>query len=67
MTLDRPTTLPGDKLRQAVQEFAELCRHQPAKEKQRILSRLVIKYDLSPRECAYLERNLLESGVGGQD
>lgn len=67
MTPNTPTTLPGDKLRQAVQEFAELCRLQPEKEKQRILSRIVIKYDLSPKECAYLEKNLLENGPDRQE
>lgn len=62
MTAATPAVLPGDKLRKAVQEFAELCRLKSEQEKRRIFGKIVIKYDLSPRECTYLENSLLDSG-----
>lgn len=56
------TTLhpPGDKLQKAILEFSELLEEAKEEERQKILQKVVMKFDLSPKEGLFLERNCLE-------
>lgn len=58
MKNESPLNLPGDKLRKALADYAELQREHPEKKKSQILNEIQKKYDLSPLECAFLERQL---------
>ncbi len=48
---------PGDKIQKAIREFSELLEEKPGIDRRRLLEKVVIKYDLSPKECDFLERN----------
>lgn len=58
MTSVLPTELPGDKLRKAIDEFCELVKQNPATSRGELIERVSRKYDLSPRECDFLLRQL---------
>lgn len=62
MTTQRPTELPGDKLRKAVDEFARLRAADPDLTANSAINDVSKKYDLSPLECEFLRRQLLEKG-----
>lgn len=48
---------PGDKLQKAIKEFAELVEENPDIERWKLLEKVVKKFDLSPKESDFLERN----------
>jgi hypothetical protein len=48
----------GDKLQKALREFSELLLKHPAKSRSQLLQEVEIKFDLSPKECDFLNRNL---------
>ncbi len=54
MTQKLPTQQPGDKLKKAITLFAELLKKHPDKSRQDHLHRVEIQFDLSPRECEFL-------------
>lgn len=47
---------PGDKLQKAVKEFSERLEENPESERHEILQKIVLKYDLSPKDCEFLRR-----------
>lgn len=49
---------PGDKLQKAIKEFSELVEENPGLERWKLLEKVVKKFDLSPKECDFLERHL---------
>lgn len=54
MSLQHPTQLPGDKLKNAITAFSELVQQHPDKKRNTLLNQVEIKFDLSPRECQFL-------------
>lgn len=48
---------PGDKMQKAIKELSELVAEKPERDRRRLLEKIVIKYDLSPKECDFLERH----------
>ncbi len=48
---------PGDKIQKAIKEFSELLEEKPEIDRRKLLEKVVKKFDLSPKECDFLERN----------
>jgi len=48
---------PGDKLQKAIKEFSELLTEKPDVQRSKLLEKVVIKYDLSPKDSDFLERH----------
>lgn len=55
-----PTELPGDKLRKAIEEFSSLLSTTD-KSRNELLQLVSQKFDLSPRECDFLLRQLKQN------
>ena len=49
---------PGDKIQKAIREFSELLEENPDTERRKLIERVVKRFDLSPKECDFLERHL---------
>ena len=49
-----PTQKPGDKLKKAIKTFSELLEQHPEKSRLALLQEVEIKFDLSPKECEFL-------------
>lgn len=47
---------PGDKLQKAIKELSELLDTKPEIEKWKHIEKVVRQFDLSPKECDFLER-----------
>lgn len=60
MSNSMPTELPGDKLKKALKELSELVAQFPEKSRNQLLQKVEMKYDLSPKESEFLERNFSE-------
>ncbi len=60
MTSQQPTKCTGDKKKQALAELSELIQKYPEKSRQALLQQVEIKFDLTPKECAFLNRNFQE-------
>lgn len=61
MTLNRPTQVPGDKLKKAIAEFSEILQNKPEASRAEILRMVEIKFDLSPRECEFLNAHFSDN------
>ena len=48
---------PGDKLQKAIKDYSEQLEENAEKERQKILKEIVLKYDLSPKDCEFLNRH----------
>lgn len=48
---------PGDKIQKAVREFSELLEKNPENDRRKLLEKVVKKFDLSPKDCNFLERH----------
>ncbi len=48
---------PGDKIQKAIKEFSELLDEKPEIERWKLLENVVKKFDLSPKDCDFLERH----------
>ena len=57
MTSQQPTKCNGDKKKQALTELCHLLEKHPEKNRQELLQQVEIKYDLTPKECEFLNRN----------
>ena len=57
MTPQQPTKSTGDKKKQALEELSELLEKYPEKSRQALLQQVEIKFDLTPKECEFLNRN----------
>lgn len=51
---------PGEKMKKAIQELSELIASKPEKSRTQLLQQVALKFDLSPNECAFLERHFKE-------
>lgn len=48
---------PGDKLQKAIIDYSEQLEENAEKERKKILQEIVLKYDLSPKDCEFLNRH----------
>jgi len=58
MTANSP--IGGDKLKRAVRHFSELIELHPEESRLKILEKVQLKFDLSPADCEFLNRQLRE-------
>ena len=58
MSAHTPTRCSGDKMKKAVCAFSELIQLHPEKSRSSLLSQVEIQFDLSPKECEFLNNNL---------
>jgi hypothetical protein len=57
MSTQQPTQTAGDKTRHALAELCDLQEKHPEKNRQSLLKQVELKYDLTPKECDFLDRN----------
>jgi len=55
---DNVLTPPGDKIKKAILAFCELLREKPEKNRRQLLQEVALKFDLTPSESLFLERQL---------
>ncbi|MDD3815073.1 MAG: hypothetical protein PHZ02_10540 [Desulfocapsaceae bacterium] len=60
MSAQTPTQRPGDKMKKAICAFSELIREHPDKSRVSLLHQVEIQFDLSPKECEFLDNKLTE-------
>jgi len=48
----------GDKIRKAVQWISDMVREHPDKERSGIVKEAEIRFDLTPKECTFLDKEL---------
>jgi hypothetical protein len=48
----------GDKMKKTVCWISEMIQAHPEKTRQQIISEAEIRFDLSPKECDFIDRNL---------
>lgn len=48
---------PGEKIQKAIKAFSDLLREKPDVERWKLLEKVAGQFDLSPKECAFLERH----------
>lgn len=51
---------PGEKMKKAIQALSELLTSKPEKSRRQLLQQVAVQFDLSPNECAFLERHFKE-------
>jgi hypothetical protein len=56
-TMTRPTQAPGDKMKKAITMFSELLEKHPEKSRLSLLQKVEMKFDLSPKECEFLNNH----------
>lgn len=47
----------GDKMRKAIKWISEMHLEHPEKSREKIIREVQIRFDLSPKECEFLESN----------
>jgi len=55
-----PATIATDKMKKAIEAFSEMCRSHPEKKRMKILREIEFRFDLSPRECEFLDTHFCE-------
>lgn len=55
-----PTQLPGDRVKKALQAFCELQANNPGQSRTALLEKVERQFDLTPLECEFLQRQLLD-------
>lgn len=55
-----PTQLPGDRIKKAIKAFCELRADNPDQDRRVHLEKVERQFDLTPLECEFLHRQLLE-------
>lgn len=48
---------PSDKVKKAISWLSEQVQENPDKDRKLLLQKALIRFDLSPAECAFLENN----------
>jgi hypothetical protein len=61
MTPPAATQRPGDKMKKAICAFSELLKEHPEIQRATLLHQVEIKFDLSPKECEFLDTHLAEN------
>ena len=49
---------PGDKMKKTLCWISEMQKGHPEKSRQQIISEAEIRFDLSPKECDFIDRKL---------
>jgi hypothetical protein len=57
MTSQQPTQGSGDKTKQALAHLCQLCEDHPEVPRKKHLQQVEVKFDLTPKECEFLNRN----------
>lgn len=52
---------PGDKMQKALKAFSELVEIKPEVDRGKLLQQIAMQFDLSPKECDFLERNFKDT------
>ena len=60
MSAHTPVQRPGDKMKKAICAFSELIQEHPEKSRKSLLHQVEIQFDLSPKECDFLNNHLAE-------
>ncbi len=60
MSSSIPPAGSGNKMKKAIAAFSEMCQAHPEKKRQDILSDIQFRFDLSPRECEFLDSHFSE-------
>ena len=60
MSADDYRPLSGDRIKKAVLAFSELLAEFPDKSRAELLQLIMLKFDLSPLECEFLNKKLTE-------
>ena len=55
-----PTQLPGERVKKALVAYCEMKEKYPEQDQRSLLHQVEIKFDLTPRECEFLNRQILE-------
>ena len=48
----------GDRMKKTLCWISEMIKNHPGKSRQQIICEAEIRFDLSPKECSFIERNL---------
>lgn len=48
---------PGDKISKAIKEFSFLLEEKPEQTRRQLICEVALRFDLSPRECIFLEQH----------
>ncbi len=51
---------PGEKMGKAIKEYSELLQKYPEKKRIQILQQVELKFDLTPKECEFLNGQFLK-------
>ena len=54
------TQKKGDKARQALTELTSLLEQHPEKTRKELLQLVEVKFDLTPKECEFLNQNFVK-------
>ena len=60
-----PVHSPGDKMKRALCWLSETVQQYPDKSRRQVIEEAQIRFDLSPAECAFLEKNFAGLKAGG--
>lgn len=52
-----PAHIATEKMKKALLAFSEMCRQHPEKTRLKILHEIEFRFDLSPRECEFLNQH----------
>ena len=58
----RPTQLPGERVKKALEAYCEMRADNPGADLRGLLQQVELKFDLTPLECEFLHRQLLDEG-----
>jgi hypothetical protein len=53
----------GDKMKKTLCWISEMLKAHPEKSRQQIISEAEIRFDLSPKECDFIDRNLQDNAA----
>jgi hypothetical protein len=54
-------TPSGDKMKKTLRWISEMIKDHPEKSREKIISEAEIRFDLSPKECDFIDRRLRSS------
>ena len=65
--MTNPTQKPGDKMTKAIKTFSELLEKHPEKTRLSLLHEVEIRFDLSPKECEFLNSHFDQAAPPAAD
>jgi hypothetical protein len=57
-----PTQLPGERVKKALVAYCEMKAKHPERDQRSLLQMVETRFDLTPLECEFLNRQILEEG-----